>query len=286
MTNAQLTPFPVLIAEFYEDGQEARHFTLKPLNERGLAHRATPGQFFALSVPGNGEAAFTYVTVPDEQGRFDCLIRRVGFTTSAVFQKEKGAILGVRGPLGKGWPLDELKGKRVILLAGGCGLAPLAGLVHELAIKKVAEKVALVYGSRDRAAQMLFKEREAWKDKIELFETFDCSDESAQRIGTPVDYLGEAIETLGGEPQAVVACGPKVMMEAVAAASECRGVSKDRIYLSLERRMHCGVGTCGHCYFTNTYVCQNGPTYSWAEYQRLQSRCTVRDGTNREIRHC
>lgn len=286
MTNTQLTPFPVLIATCYEDGQDARHLTLEPLNPRGRAHRATPGQFFALSVPGKGEAVFTYVSLPNEEGRFDCLIRRVGYTTTAVFKKEEGTILGVRGPFGNGWPLAELKGKRVLLLAGGCGLAPLAGLVNELVIKKVAEKVTLVYGCRNQAVQILGKEREIWKKNIKVLETFESGDECARRIGTPVDYLGEAIESLGGEPQMVIVCGPKLMMEVVATASERRGIPPDHIYLSLERRMHCGVGTCGHCYFANTYICRNGPTYSWADYQELMRRCSVGNDTNRKIRPC
>jgi NAD(P)H-flavin reductase len=280
------TPIAVRVVKQYDDGEDARHLTLEPLETGASAPNVAPGQFFMLSVPGYGEAAFTYASLPDARGRFDALVRRVGSLTTRLFELEQDAVLGVRGPFGRGWPLAELAGERVVVLAGGCGLAPLCAAIDSLAAAD-ASRVALVYGSRTPAAQVLSAERGRWGDRITLLETLDVPDDDASQVrGTPLVRLPEALDALGGGADAALVCGPELMMTRSASALRDRGMPAERIWLSLERRMHCGDGRCGHCYLGTSYVCTDGPTYRLDVLQRLQSESPPRAAVLTEIHHC
>jgi len=272
--NGLLIPQPIRITELYEDGEDSRHFTFEPVGDTSI-QQAKPGQFFNLTVPGHGEAAFTYLSLPDSNGRCSALIRKVGDLTSALFECSEGDLLGYRGPFGQGiWPLDRLKGKRVLALAGGCGLAPLASIIDALLADNETQ-LGLIYGSRDPANQNLYQERMAWETRLPLIETFDLVTDTNLRIGTPLEQVDDIIPKLGGEPEAVLTCGPEVMMNAVAEFFLQRGVHGNNIHLALERRMHCGVGLCGHCYLGSSYVCVDGPVYSWTELTRLRGTTTA-----------
>jgi NAD(P)H-flavin reductase len=267
------TPSPVRIVEQYEDGEDARHYTfqlLPPVSPPPVGH----GQFFLLSVPGCGEAAFTYVRAPDCDGRFAALIRKTGRLTRALFELELGALLGVRGPFGHGWPAWALGDPRVLLIAGGCGLAPLAGVLDALSARSAGEAV-LVYGSRNEASQVLRRERARWAERLAVLEAFDQPTERAHLRGTPLALLDQAYARLGGSPSCALVCGPEVMMLRAAQALASSGLATDRIFLSLERRMHCGVGLCGHCYLAHSYVCTDGPTYRYDQLAALSAGSAV-----------
>ncbi len=276
--NGLLTPTPVRICDVYPDGDDSLHFTFEPLDDstagNGSPTSPSPGQFFLLTVPGFGEAAFTYASLPDEQGRFDALIRRMGTLTSALFGMKPGALLGARGPFGRGWPLDSLCGGRVLVVAGGCGLAPLATALEVLADMADTSAV-LLYGSRTETGRNLAREREAWTLRLPVIEIFDNPVESDNAKGTVLDGLDDAFAALGASPSATLLCGPEVMMTAAARALELRGIAASDIWLSLERRMHCGVGLCGHCYVGSTYACTHGPTYSWQDLRRHGTPATT-----------
>ena len=257
------TPRPLQMVASYPDGDETRHFTFQ-LEDPSVAGEVAPGQFFLLTVPRAGEAAFTYVSLPDSCGRFDALVRRIGSVTSALFAAESEAVLGYRGPFGRGWPLDTIQGQPVLVVAGGCGLATVAAAVSALS-QAADTPVALVYGSRQESGQMLARERAVWQQRMSVVETFDQPKDPSHVQGTVVEHLDRGLEQLAAPAPAALLCGPEVMMTAVALALVQRGLDEQRIWLSLERRMHCGVGLCGHCYLGSTYVCQHGPTYRWAE---------------------
>jgi NAD(P)H-flavin reductase len=138
-----LTPNAVRVVECYDDGTDARHYRFESV-ARCVMLTPEPGQFFMLSVPGHGEAPFTYVTPPDDSGHFTALVRAVGGLTRALATLDTGAVLGARGPFGRGWPLAELRGRRVLLIAGGCGLAPLAALLDRLIESRDGTRVALI----------------------------------------------------------------------------------------------------------------------------------------------
>ncbi|MCQ4347157.1 FAD-binding oxidoreductase [Pseudomonas stutzeri] len=268
----ELTPRPLRLLDSYADGRDARHFRLRIAQPLASDRAALPGQFFMLGVPGLGEAPFTYVSAPDAAGEFDALIRRSGRLTARLFELPDGALLGYRGPFGLGWPEPEAL-REVLAVAGGCGLAPLAGWI-ETARLRPESGVRVLYGARSAEHQVLGRERARWRAALPLVETLDEGGPGGLR-GSPLGQLDRlCAEAL---PQAVLCCGPEAFMLAIAKACVRRGVAAERIWLSVERRMHCAVGLCGHCYVADSYACVDGPTYRYDRYRALLARSNVRD---------
>lgn len=263
-------PAAIRLVDSYADGRDARHCTFVYIDPAQAPRDAQPGQFFMLNVPGAGESAFTFSALPDAQGRFSALVRRVGSVTTALFAQPPGAVLGARGPFGTGWPVNHLAGKRVLVVGGGCGLAPLVSVVRDIHARsgaRAAKNLAVLYSARDESAQVLHAEREQWRrDGIPLLEVFDAP----HCIG-PVPHLDAAIAALGDQPDIVLTCGPEAMMFALARALAQRGVRDTDVFLSLERRMHCGTGHCGHCYIGSAYCCTDGPVLPWSAARALVS---------------
>ncbi|WED20693.1 oxidoreductase [Vibrio sp. JC009] len=268
-----LTPQPIRLVRVYEDGQDIKHFTFEAADQsRGLPDFANPdvvepGQFFMLSIPGFGEAAFTYASMPDENGRFNALIRRIGSLTDALFLHEEGDLLGARGPFGKGWP--DLKGTKVLVVAGGVGLAPVAAQVDTL-IAAGSEPV-VYFSARNEAMLVMKEERARWESQCTLYQAVDDIDNAkgdymhGRKLADNLHF----IEEKQGPFDHVMTCGPEGMMEAVCKIMAQHGHPSECIWLSLERRMHCGVGLCGHCYVADDLVCMDGPTYRWDQLGEL-----------------
>lgn len=273
------TPRPLLLEDAYADGEDARHVQLRLLDPQAADLATQPGQFFMLAVPGHGEAPFTYVRAPDAEGHFSALVRRTGQLTEALFELPIGSVLGYRGPLGRGWP-QGLSGRHVLVIAGGCGLAPLAGLID--AARGSAARLQVIYGARHPGAQVLARERARWRLDLDYLETCDVA-APGQRSGSPLAHLDELLGQ--NIPDAVLCCGPEPLM--LASAEHCleRGVPAKQIWLSLERRMHCGVGLCGHCHIGASYACVDGPTYSYAQYLAL-TRAAGLYRVEQALRHC
>ncbi len=164
-----MTPQPIRITAIYDDGEASRHFTFEPTNS--IKHTAKPGQFFTLVIPGYGEAAFTYLSLPDAEGRFKALIRQAGSLTTELFKCNGGDLIGFRGSFGNSWPIAQFQGKRTLIIAGGIGLAPLAAITDHLTANKNAP-VGLIYGSRLPADQVLKYERSTWHMCMPIIETF------------------------------------------------------------------------------------------------------------------
>lgn len=261
----QTTPRTLHLLDHYADGEDARHFSFRIDFPLAGDLAAIPGQFFMLALPGFGEAPFTYVSLPDKYGHFSALIRRMGALTAALFEQPKGAVLGYRGPFGKGWPLF-FSAHRVLAVAGGCGLAPLAGVIQEATSHHLPLQLSVIYGARHAAAQVLGRERMQWRQNLPFIETFDEAP-AGRRQGSPLEHFDELFAAT--PPDALLCCGPQPLM--LAAAEDClqRGMPANKIWLSLERRMHCADGLCGHCYVGASYACQDGPTYRYDRYLQL-----------------
>jgi anaerobic sulfite reductase subunit B len=266
------TPRRLLLQGQYADGEDARHFSFRIELPWASDLATIPGQFFMLALPGYGEAPFTYVSPPDRSGRFTALIRRVGRLTDALFAKTDDSVLGYRGPFGKGWPLI-FSAKRVLAVAGGCGLAPLAGLIQEAVSHCLPMQLSVIYGARHAGAQVLCRERAAWRQRLALIETLDEAP-AGMRQGSPLQHFDELFAAT--PPEAVLCCGPEPLMLATAEACLQRGLSADTVWLSLERRTHCADGLCGHCYLGPSYVCRDGPTYRYDRFLQLQSQGCAR----------
>lgn len=260
-----LTPRQLTLLSHYDDGTDARHFSLQIHGPTVDDLLAIPGQFFMLTVPGYGEAPFTFVSLPDKSGVFTALIHRTGSLTQTLFKQKDGATLGYRGPFGMGWPLF-FSTYRVLAIAGGCGLAPLAGVIEEATDANLNVRLSVIYAARNSASQVLRRERERWKRAIRFIETFDKA-EVGQRQGSPISHFDEVFAC--DPPEAVLCCGPQGFIQNT--VNEClrRGIPASKIWISVERRMHCGVGLCGHCYIGSSYACVDGPTYRYDRYRDL-----------------
>jgi len=284
-------PDSIELVDYVEDGEQARHYRFRLLNYKKYQdnshphqwQQAQPGQFFMLNVPSVGEAPFTFTEPPNEQGEFRALVRKMGLLTSALFNHQQGDVLGARGPFGQGWPLDKISNTGTLIVAGGCGLAPLVTLINQLCNNLTKQQeLVLVYGSRNKANQLLTAERNRWHKQFKIFNTLDEIEEdkseeskttqknlSETMLGSPLTILPNALNSFTTAPTAALLCGPEEMMNSVACALTSHGMASDSIFLALERRMHCAVGLCGHCYMNNQYVCKNGPTFSWKEVMQL-----------------
>ncbi len=266
MPELQLTPGTLRLVDAYADGLEARHFRLRIEQPVAADRAAVPGQFFMLGVPGHGEAPFTYVSAPDAQGAFSALIRRSGGLTGRLFELGSGALLGYRGPYGRGWPVVEAP-QATLVVAGGCGLAPLAGAIEaQLAAAGSAARLRVLYAARSAEAQVLGRERARWRSRLPLIEILDSGAQGTAALARLAQLLAEQL------PQRVLCCGPEAFMLASAEACLRHGVPAQAIWLSVERRMHCAVGLCGHCYIADSYACVDGPTYRYDHYRQLLAR--------------
>lgn len=259
-----LVPQVAVLIERYDDGDNALHLQFQLQGD--VLWQAQPGQFFMLSLPGLGEAAFTFASLPDSQGRFTALVRKVGDLTRALDRWPTGSIVGVRGPLGQPWP--KLDGKTVLVVAGGCGLAPLAAWLEQRITSGQQDQTALFYSTRSASGRVLGRERESWQQaKLPLLQTVDTpAQDMAQACTLGIDT---ALGLLPRLPDAVLSCAPEAMMLLAGELLEQRGLAAENIWLSLERRMHCGIGLCGHCYVGSSLVCKQGPTLTLARTREL-----------------
>ena len=224
-----------------------------------------PGQFNMLSAFGAGEAAIS-ISGPCADGRgWTHTIRRVGGVTNALGRLQPGDGIGVRGPFGRGWPVEECVGKDVVLVAGGVGLAPLRSVV--LALNRARAKyrrVWLVYGARTPDDLLFGDEMDGWEsaDEIEVVRTVDhapptWTGEVGVVTGPLRDLPFQAADTVA------MLCGPEIMMRYAAAELRARGLPCASVFVSLERNMKCGVGLCGHCQLGPVLVCRDGPVFPY-----------------------
>ena len=280
----QLTPKTIQIVDFYDDGADTRHFTFAP---KGFVHEKpiAIGQFFMLSVPSAGLAPFTYTSLPDNQGRFNALIRKVGKLTSKLFTFKKGDVLGYHGPYGNGWPVAKLDQKEVLIVAGGCGLAPVSTAIDYLIEQGRADSVTLLYAARDQESQVLKKQRARWQSKILVYETLDTQGDK-EHSGLPTQHLLTVLRKCKRHPDMLLTCGPEAMMLDVAKMCLGLGFKSANICLSVERTMACGVGLCGHCYIGNSYACKQGPSYYYDEYIALQENSSVVSPHHEHFQYC
>ncbi len=231
-----------------------------------------PGQFVELTVFGLGEAPFSIPSSPNNKESFQLCIRDAGNVSGALHRMQTGDKIGIRGPYGKGYfPFDKMQGKDVVIVAGGLGLAPVMSLIHTiLEDRENYKRLVIIYGSVD-PANILFKEEiENWKkrDDIELSLTVDNPDEAWQgEVGVVTNLIPGV--NCGADAYAVI-CGPPVMYRFVVAEFEKKSIKPENIFLSLERRMECGVGKCNHCHVGNKLSCIDGPVFSLWEIRNLK----------------
>ena len=237
---------------------------------RSLGH--APGQFVMLSIPGVGEAPISITSSPSRSnGHFELCVRRMGDVTTALHRLEPGAFVGIRGPFGHGFPIDEMRGKDILFAPGGLGLAPLRSLINQVLDERDDfGRVIILYGAK-RPAELLFREElDEWAKRkdVEFHVTVDRGDETWQgHVGVITTLFPEI--TVDPLNTIAVTCGPPVMYRFVLIEMLGKGIPERQIYLSLERRMKCGVGKCGHCQINNLYCCKEGPVFTYAQIKNI-----------------
>jgi sulfite reductase subunit B len=245
-------------------------YTVKLPDGAELGHK--PGQFVEVSMFGVGEAPFSISSSPTQKGEFELGIRKVGMLTDVLARYEAGAKLGIRGPFGNGIDVEKFKGKDVLIVAGGIGLVPMRSMINYVIDNRGDfGRLIICYGSRSDKELLFTDELEMWtKDpKIDYHVTVDRGSEDWKGNTGVITTLIPGLD-LDLANTVCCVCGPPVMYRFVLLALKSRGLPEENIYMSLERRMKCGVGKCGHCQINSTYVCQDGPVYHYPEIKSLQ----------------
>ena len=271
--NAYL-PVPAPIAKVVRETSDV--FTLSfDLAARG-GFAFLPGQFNMLYVHGVGEVPISIAGDPGEPERLVHTVRAVGTVTRAMERLRRGDELGVRGPYGSAWPLERARGGDVVFVAGGLGLAPLRpAILHALEHRDDYDRVVVLYGARTPEDMLFRRELERWRGRFDTTVRATVDRASRQWRG-PVGVVPRLIEDEDFDPETTTAmvCGPEVMMRFAARALVARGVPKERIHLSMERSMKCGVALCGHCQWGPGFVCKDGPVYP---FDRAEALLSVRE---------
>jgi len=253
---------------------DIKTFELAFKNEKDLEEfDYIPGQFAELSIFGKGECPIGIASSPTEKGSIKFTIKRMGEVTQAFHASDVGAIIGVRGPLGNGWPVEEMKGKNIVIIGGGFAFSTLRSLVTYILDEMNRAnygKLMVIYGNRN-SGEVLYKEDlKQWekRDDIELVLTIDQPEEGwTKKVG----FVAPVVKEVAPSPKNAVAlvCGPPIMIKTTIAVLEELEFKDDQILNSLEMRMKCGVGKCGRCNIGNKYVCIDGPVFSLAELKKL-----------------
>ena len=235
-----------------------------------------PGQFNMLYLPGVGEVAISISGDPQDCSSVPHTIREAGSVTHALALLGAGATIGVRGPFGSSWPMDACRGKDVLLVAGGLGLAPLRPAIYELlANRDQFGQLTLLYGARSPDGLLYPDEYDAWCNAgLHVQTTVDRAYVVWTGNVGVVTVLLDRLPLRDPGDTLLLTCGPEVMMWYTIQASLRRGLLPESVYMSLERNMNCAVGLCGHCQFGPEFLCKDGPVF---RYDRVASMMKVHD---------
>jgi NAD(P)H-flavin reductase len=230
------------------------------------AYQIEPGQFNMIYLPGVGEVPISVASAPGEGPTIDHTIRFVGKVTQAIGNLGPGAVVGLRGPFGRGWPIDRARGRDVLIVAGGLGLAPLRPAIKTLLARRdLYGRLCVLYGARQPADLLYASEYPDWQRQgMELEITVDRAPETWHGHVGVVPILFERLQ-LAPERTIVLTCGPEILMRFTVTEAQNRGIADSEIYYSLERNMHCAIGLCGHCQLGPAFLCKDGPVFSHLE---------------------
>lgn len=263
MTKNIYQPIEAEILEVKDETPNIKTFVLKPKEKIGFK----TGQFMEVSIPGFGEAPFTPSSNPNDDKKLEFTIMNVGRVTTALHHMNKGTVVGLRGPYGMGYALDKFKGKDIVIVGGGVGLAPLRSLVYALFndLDKY-KKIHIKYGAKTPQDIVYKDEVETWskKGKSDVALTVDNGDKSWKgHVGLVTTILDKL--KLDLDNTVCIVCGPPIMMKFVTFKLSEIGFKAEDIYLSMEKNMSCGAGKCGHCRVGNYYACKDGPVFTYKD---------------------
>ena len=261
-------PEPMRIVRRYDLIKDVRFFQVRALAmEHALEMKYQPGQFMIVSLPGVGEAPFSISSSPSRPGLLEFGIRRVGVLTDELFKLKENAIIGVRGPYGNGFPIEKIEKHDVVIVVGGLGAVPLRSLLlYILDNRDRYGQVTFMYGGK-KPGEMLFL-----REFLELREREDLNCLLTVEKDTDGRWPGEIgmvttlfprLKKIDAENTYALVCGPPVMYKFVINELLKLKIQKHQILMTLERRMKCGIGKCGHCAIGSIYTCLDGPVFSY-----------------------
>ena len=272
--NKSFIPARAVIRDILFETEQISTFRLE-LTDKKTPFTFLPGQFLMLSIPHQGEAALSISSAPTALPLFDLSIRKAGALTSAVHTMKVGEQVGIRGPFGTPFPMDEFIEKDLLVVAGGIGLAPLKSVVDQALFQSSLEddtvrSITLLYGCRTPADLAFTRAMKEWQQQgITIHTTVDEQDDGWQgNVGLVTELLDKCSIT---SKSSALVCGPPVMIRFVIASLSTMGIPKEAIFTTLERHMKCGMGICGHCHLDDKLVCIDGPVFSLKQLLSVDS---------------
>ena len=274
MRTDNLIPMIGVVTEIRRDTPDIKTFRVeKP--EGGKCFDHMPGQCAMLSIPGVGEAMFSITSSPTVKDYQEFSIKKCGCLTDWLHAMEPGQQIMIRGPFGKHFPVeDALKGKDLLFIAGGVGLAPLHSVINYVLDNRADYgKVDIVYGSRSKDDLLDIEEiQTSWMDPKNQMDVHLTIDRPQEGWDGHVAFVPTYVEELGFDPnKTVLVCGPPIMIKFVLQALTRLGFKKEQVYTTMELRMKCGLGKCGRCNIGDKYVCKDGPVFRFDELDELPS---------------
>lgn len=258
----ELTPKAYKIIEVRKESN--LEYTFKVETDITVEH----GQFLQLSIPMVGEAPISVSGFGD--GYLEFTIRSVGKVTDNIFKLKAGDSIFLRGSYGKGWPVEKLQGKNVIIVAGGTGVAPVRSLIQKLYREEsYAKSVNLIFGFKDENSVLFKDDLQLWKEKFNTIYTLDKGEKDGFENGLVTTHLSRLPLESFADNYEVIVVGPPMMMKFTALEFTKVGVPADKIFVSFERKMSCAIGKCGHCRIDETYVCLEGPVFNYTKAKDL-----------------
>jgi len=261
-------PEPARIVRTYYLTEDVKFFQVRIADmKKALSFRYCAGQFAMISVLGAGEAPFSISSTPSRPGLLEFCIRKAGTVTNAIFRLKENDLIGLRGPFGTCFPIERMINKDIIIVMGGLGAAPLRSvLLYCLDNRDQFRRVTLLHGAK-RPAEMIFREEFfslKERDDLYCYLSVDEDDTGKWTENTGVvTTLFPLLEKIDPSNTFSLVCGPPIMYKFVLKELVNLNIPKDQILMTLERRMKCGVGKCGHCAIDYIYTCLDGPVFTY-----------------------
>lgn len=271
-------PYPVRIEEIITETEDKNLKTFKlvflnPDDQEKFLYKA--GQFAELSVAGKGEVPIGIASSPSEKGYLMFTINKVGLVTTTLHCMKPGDIMGIRGPLGNSYPWDILKGKNVVIIGGGFAFTTLrSAIVYMLdpVNRPNFKEIHVIYGARSPGMLLYKDELAAWeaRDDINMHITVDSTEDPTWKYNVGfVPTITEQKAPPGNEDTYAIICGPPIMIKFTQPVLDRLGYCHDKIIMSLEMRMKCGIGMCGRCNIGKEFVCKDGPVFTLAQLNEM-----------------
>ncbi len=275
--NSYLDPYLPLEAEIINRTQESA--TIFTLHIRFIEYKNHeqfifyPGQFNMVYLYGVGEVAISIVSDPEEKNSISHSIRAVGRVTKALQKLQLGDRVGIRGPFGRGWPLNETKGKDIVVITGGLGCAPTVSIINYiLARRQEYGHLTILQGVKHSDDFIYRKHYAIWQHSPHT-NVHVAADVAGPKWPWGVGYVTDMLEplVLHAKNTIILMCGPEMMMHTAIRSLMNKDIPEKNIYLSMERNMECGIGQCGHCQYGGLFICKDGPIFSYPEIKALFS---------------